>query len=153
VAQELVTTPQPQTHEEALQTRQLDLFEKSLENERERIATQKAMTGVALEAIKASDIADSRQHEFHTKRIEIDAKESERQDIMAESRHKRGFKAIFGIGIGTVVLVAFLIYMAFWGALDQKETALTILGILGAVLAGIGIGELISSAVKRIWGD
>lgn len=87
---------------------QLELFDKVIQIERDRIQSQNNRTEVALRAVEVSDASDKRQYEFHVKKLESE----ERQ---ATKRLSVGFQITIGVGSVISIFLLALLYMMFLG--------------------------------------
>lgn len=129
---------------ESSQERQLELFEELVAVEKARIESTNQRTEVMRLAVEANDRSDEREYNFHMQRLENEAVDSAR-------RYKFGSRFFLSVGGASIALVAFLVYMAFYGAEIQSGMAIRILQLLFAALAGYGLLSALVSAAKRFF--
>lgn len=121
---------------------QLELFEELVAVEKSRIESANRRTEVARLAIETNDRSDERQFTFHMKRLDNEAADSER-------RYQFASRFLLSVGAAMVVLIGFLVYMAFFGDERQADIATQILWLFFAGLGGYGIVTALTSVAKR----
>lgn len=125
--------------------RQLDLFRKSLEVELRRIESHDRRTELGHAFVKMQDTADERQYNFHTEKLRYDNERSARLYSLARN--------LFGVGgLFSVIYLAFVIIMMFYGTPDQQKSAETLLRYTAAAIGGGGVVYLLGRIARWLTG-
>ncbi len=111
--------------------------------ERRRIAVQEGRNSVAMRSLENSDQSDRRQFEFHTQRLASEERESLRAHKLAR------LVLVYGGGLVLLVLI-FIMLMAFFGNADQSEIAMTMIREGAKAIGGAGFIYLVAIAVRRL---
>ena len=116
-----------------------------LDLEQERIAAQREQNEIALRGLEVLENSDRRQHELNVKQLETTDGQNQRLHQLA-----RLVLTVFGGGF--LVVLFFLLYMAFFGSSTQSVTALRVLSdgakVLGGLLGGASIFYIVSNLAR-----
>ena len=138
-ASDEVDDVQPAVEMEGIISSAIELFG---DLERERIALQREQQAVTLRSWEVMDNADRRQNETAVKGIESENEQDKRRYSLAI--------VALSLAIGLpLVLVTFILVVAFFGNERQSQIALDMLRVIGTAVGGGGIIILIVIAVSR----
>jgi hypothetical protein len=116
------------------------------ELEKQRIDSYNRRTEVARYAIEMNDGADKRQFDYRMAELDAGRSSSERRHMLAKN-------VAFGVGAVSVVVVALLLVMAFFGTAAQSAMAIQIFIILGIGIGGYGAIEAVVRSIARLFKD
>jgi hypothetical protein len=91
-----------------------------------------------------NDAADKRQFEYRMAELDAGKTSSQRRHKLA-----KGIALGFG-GVGSIV-IALLLYMAFFGTLTQSDIAIKIAIVISIAVGGYGAIETLIRAVSKLF--
>ena len=118
--------------------KQIQVLAELLDLERERIASSKAQTEIAREALQVTDKNNQRRFEFNRERVKLEDAHRIR------SWGSKTKMAWTGITVAVVVL-AIILWAAFLGEEAQRQTAFILTGYLLSSGAFFGVGYFLGS--------
>ena len=132
---------QNQPTEEFLEA--LHVVKKLAELEERRIAVQEGRNQVAMRALEVNENSDQRQFQFHTERIASEERGRSKAQGLART------VVIYGGG-AAILLVAFVMLMAFFGNEAQSSIAMTMVREGAKAIGGAGFLFLLAAGVRRL---
>ena len=118
-------------------------FSQLMAVERQRLDATNRRTEVVRMMVEASDAADKRQFEFQM--AQLNARTTD-----ASNKHGLLKNILYCASGFVIVVLLFLVGMAFFGTQDQQQIAMKILSVFGTGLGGAGIFRLSSEAIRKL---
>lgn len=120
------------------------LLQTQLDIERLRIESQDRRTEAFREAVRATDAAEQRQHEFHMRRLENSEKADQR-------RHQLARGVLYWGGLGALLVGTALLVILFFGDERQSGFAFALIKALGMALGGGGALHLLQRGARWLF--